>query len=116
LLVIGAGYGVVFPGLNGVVLSETPAAHAGSASGLLATFQQIGAALGVAIVGTLFFSVLGAGTGAASYGDALGASTGYVAAALAAVALLCTRLAVRRGTVETSSVPSLSQQTISGNG
>jgi hypothetical protein len=117
LLLIGGGQGVVMPGLNGVVLAETNAAHAGSASGLLATFQQIGAALSVAVGGTVFFSVLGDKTAAASYGDALGTETVYIATALAVVALLCTRLAVRkRGTVETSSVPSLSQQTSSSSG
>ena len=118
LTLMGGGQGIVIPGLNGVVLSETHAAHAGSASGVLATFQQIGAALGVAIVGTLLFSVLGDGTGAAAYGDALGAATVYIATVLAVVALLCTRLVATSGTVGRSSVPFLSHPTRrpSGNG
>ena len=35
-----------------------PVAHAGSASGLLSTTGQLGSAVGVAVVGTVFFSVV----------------------------------------------------------
>jgi hypothetical protein len=39
-------------------LRGVPAGAAGSASGVLATVQQVGAALGVAGAGTLFFAAL----------------------------------------------------------
>jgi hypothetical protein len=71
-----------------VVLAEVPTADAGSASGVLATAQQIGGALGVAIGGTLFYGVLGAG----AYGAALAATAAFVAAGALTSALLLRRL------------------------
>ncbi|MBS1877972.1 MAG: MFS transporter [Actinobacteria bacterium] len=88
---IGVGHGIVIPALNGTVLAETGPAHAGSASGLLITSQQLGGALGVALTGTIFFGHLGDTVGAAAYGDALAVA---FAAALAAL-VLATGLAWR---------------------
>jgi MFS family permease len=96
LLAIGAGQGISVPGLNATVLAHTPAADAGSASGLLTTAQQIGGALGVAIAGTIFFGVLGDGTGSELYGDALGAATAFTATTMALCAVLYARLLSRR--------------------
>jgi hypothetical protein len=42
-----------------VIIAGLPQREAGSASGVLATAQQVGAALGIAIVGVLFFGLLG---------------------------------------------------------
>jgi predicted MFS family arabinose efflux permease len=89
LVVVGAGMGMAIPGLIKLSLRAVPPADAGAASGLLTTSQQVGNALGVAIVGTIFFSELGSGTGAAAYGDALSAAvTVQVVLALAAAALV----------------------------
>jgi predicted MFS family arabinose efflux permease len=42
--------------LTNVVLAAIPAEAAGGASGIFSTAQQLGGALGVAIIGTVFFS------------------------------------------------------------
>jgi len=49
-----------------VILAGVRTDDAGSASGLLATAQQIGAAVGIAVVGVLFFGFLGTNSTAAS--------------------------------------------------
>ncbi|SFO64005.1 Predicted arabinose efflux permease, MFS family [Amycolatopsis rubida] len=58
LLLIGAGQGLLVPPLLNHVLSAVPRADAGTASGVLATGQQIGGALGVAVVGAVYYSAL----------------------------------------------------------
>jgi predicted MFS family arabinose efflux permease len=50
------------------VLAGLPAEHAGVAAGVLATVQQVGNALGVALIGMVFY---GAGSGAPSAGAAI---------------------------------------------
>jgi EmrB/QacA subfamily drug resistance transporter len=49
----GLGLGFASSQLTNVVLSEIPADHAGTASGANTTVRQIGAALGIAIIGSL---------------------------------------------------------------
>lgn len=61
LIVSGLGFGLVVAPLQTVILSRINPAFAGSASGVLATVQQVGSALGVAIMGVLFFGQLAAG-------------------------------------------------------
>ncbi len=58
LLLAGIGLGIGFSGLFQTVLSSVPARDAGAGSGALQAFQQIGGALGVAVVGEVFFSAL----------------------------------------------------------
>lgn len=59
MFIEGAGAGWTNPPLIGAVLSGVPHEDAGSASGVLTTFQQIAGAVGVAIIGVLFFAALG---------------------------------------------------------
>jgi EmrB/QacA subfamily drug resistance transporter len=70
LVPVGAGLGLAVPTLINLVLRGVPTTDAGAGSGILTTSQQIGNALGVGIVGTIFFAALGSGVGPASYGDA----------------------------------------------
>ncbi|MFD6155037.1 MFS transporter [Nocardia sp. NPDC060256] len=58
LLVIGTGFGVVVAPTIDLLLGQVPAGEAGAASGLLNTGQQLGTALGVALVGVVFFTQL----------------------------------------------------------
>ncbi|WP_310649200.1 MFS transporter [Pseudomonas fulva] len=51
LIVVGAGQGLVMTPLLNLVLALVDEAKAGMASGVIATVQQVGAALGVAVVG-----------------------------------------------------------------
>ncbi len=52
------GAGTASPRLTGVVLAEIGRDDAGAAAGVLATAQQIGGALGVALIGVVLFGVL----------------------------------------------------------
>lgn len=53
---IGLGMGLCVSTLTGLSLVEVPAEHAGAASGVANAAQQLGAAVGVAIVGLLYFT------------------------------------------------------------
>jgi EmrB/QacA subfamily drug resistance transporter len=59
LLLSGLGLGSVVAPLVTVVLAGIRAQDAGSASGVLTTVQQIGGAVGVAVIGVVFFGLLG---------------------------------------------------------
>jgi hypothetical protein len=72
LLLYGLGQGLVFPMLISTSLSRVHAADAGSASGVLATVQQVSFSLGVAVIGSIFFAALGEGTGPQAHAGALG--------------------------------------------
>lgn len=54
LLVMGAGFGMVFAPLTDAILSDVPREHAGSASGLINTTNQLGNAFGLALVSVAF--------------------------------------------------------------
>lgn len=58
LLVCGLGMGCVIAPLVNVVLAGIHSGSAGAASGVLTTAQQFGGALGIALVGVLFFGLL----------------------------------------------------------
>jgi hypothetical protein len=59
LLVCGLGLGSVVAPLVNVVLAGIRGQDAGAASGVLSTVQQVGGAVGVALVGVIFFGLLG---------------------------------------------------------
>jgi EmrB/QacA subfamily drug resistance transporter len=59
LLLIGMGMGFVFGSLYAAVLNGVDTRHAGSASGILNAVQQVGGAIGIAVVGVIFFGQLG---------------------------------------------------------
>ena len=63
LVVSGFGFGLVVAPMVDAILTSVPTHDAGSGSGLLSTTQQAGMALGVALAGVLFFSVLASGSG-----------------------------------------------------
>ncbi|SJL82560.1 MFS transporter [Vibrio palustris] len=54
LVVVGVGQGLIMTPLLNLVLSFVNEQHAGMASGIISTVQQLGAALGVAVIGILF--------------------------------------------------------------
>jgi EmrB/QacA subfamily drug resistance transporter len=58
LLCIGIGMGFVFGSLFAAVLNGVDAKQAGSASGLLNAVQQVGGAIGIAVIGVIFFGLL----------------------------------------------------------
>jgi EmrB/QacA subfamily drug resistance transporter len=88
LVVAGAGLGLLVVPLTNVVLSVVPKDEAGEASGVFSTAQQLGGALGVAVVGTIFFDRLAS----AGFTDAFTRAAPFVAAAFAACGLLALML------------------------
>ncbi|WP_432868503.1 MFS transporter [Microbispora rosea] len=88
--VAGAGIGMVGAPLLSQALLGVEPEYAGSASGVLSTVQQMAGALGVAIIGIVFFATLdGASASPAGYGRAFAASLVYLIA-LAALASVVT--------------------------
>jgi EmrB/QacA subfamily drug resistance transporter len=62
LLVYGMGVGLATAQLTSVVLAEVPVARSGQGSATQSTARQTGSALGIAVLGTAFFSSLKGGT------------------------------------------------------
>ena len=91
LALVGACMGLCLTSLNFLAVEMFDAERAGSASGVLATVQELGNALGVAITGVIFFGALGAG-----HVDAFAVSAVQLAAVGLGVAAL-TRMLPRRG-------------------
>lgn len=60
LFVYGLGVGLATAQLTGVVLADVPIANSGQGSGTQSTSRQLGSAFGIAILGTVLFSALGA--------------------------------------------------------
>jgi MFS family permease len=61
LALIGFGIGLVLVPLSQTVLADVEPAHVGAAAGVLATAQQVGGGLGVAVIGVVFFDAAGRG-------------------------------------------------------
>ena len=62
LFLYGTGVGMATAQLTSVILIDVPVSQSGQASGLQSTVRQLGAALGIAVLGTLLVSTLGAAT------------------------------------------------------
>jgi EmrB/QacA subfamily drug resistance transporter len=59
LICSGLGFGTVMPSVIKAVIGSIDPRHAGLASGIMISTFQVGAALGVAIIGGVFYSTLG---------------------------------------------------------
>ncbi|MER5752324.1 MFS transporter [Streptomyces sp. NPDC002088] len=92
LVVMGVGMGLIVAPLTDAVLSDVPREHAGSASGLINTVQQMGNALGLGLVSVVFFSEIGDRLTPAQVGpafvNAFQHALVWVAAVMAAIFLL----------------------------
>jgi EmrB/QacA subfamily drug resistance transporter len=58
MLVSGLGMGIVVAPLVDIILAGVPRRDSGSASGVANTTMQIGSALGIAVIGVIFFALL----------------------------------------------------------
>jgi EmrB/QacA subfamily drug resistance transporter len=91
-VVAGAGFGLMVAPIGMFTISKVPVAQAGSASGLLSTTGQLGSAVGVALVGTVFFSVVDAHAGAAAssamFGPAFEVALGVLVVLMVVAALV----------------------------
>ncbi|MFF2805734.1 MFS transporter [Streptomyces sp. NPDC058000] len=90
LALVGAGNGLLVTPLLSAVLAGVRPEETGTASGVLSTGQQVGGAVGVAVIGVLFYGALGpAGhQDVAAYGHALTWALTANAALAALVSLL----------------------------
>jgi EmrB/QacA subfamily drug resistance transporter len=59
MAIAGVGLTLILVPLNDLALAQTDVENAGAASGVLNTFQQVGGAIGVAIISVVFFDVVG---------------------------------------------------------
>ncbi|RBY83884.1 MFS transporter [Geodermatophilus sp. TF02-6] len=84
LLVAGLGSGLVIAPNQTLTLSQVPVERAGTAGGLLQVGQRIGAAVGIAAVGSVFFARVASTRGdfAGAYQQGLLVATAFVVAAL----------------------------------
>ncbi|HZQ66569.1 MAG TPA: MFS transporter [Gaiellaceae bacterium] len=88
LVVAGVGLSLLVIPLVNVVLAAVPREIAGGAGGVFSTAQQLGGAVGVAIVGSVFFAQLETHSYTSSFEHAVPVVIGlYVAAALLALVL-----------------------------
>ncbi|MFE9241197.1 MFS transporter [Streptomyces sp. NPDC006856] len=99
LVVMGVGMGLIVAPLTDTVLSEVPKEHAGSASGLINTVQQMGTALGLGLVSVVFFGAVGDRLAPAAVGpafvDAFQQSLWWVAGVLSLIFLVMFALPAR---------------------
>jgi EmrB/QacA subfamily drug resistance transporter len=58
LALFGLGMGMIFVPLFSIVMGEIDDHEVGSATGLLSSVEQLGASLGVAVLGTVFFNTI----------------------------------------------------------
>lgn len=93
---IGIGQGLVLPSVVRIVLAEVDAARAGVASGMVTAMLQIGAAVGAAALGGLFFARLGTRPAPPDYVHAFSATMW----ALTAVFLVCVVLSTALGPLQ----------------
>jgi MFS family permease len=91
VFVAGFGQGIALPRLYNVALGRVPPDKAGIAAGVINSLLQIGSAVSVAAIGSLFFAVLGDGHGEAIYAHAFGVAMIAVVMSLG-LAMLATML------------------------
>ncbi|MET7299933.1 MFS transporter [Embleya sp. NPDC005575] len=106
LALTGFGMGLVMGPMAATVLAGIRAKHAGSAAGLLSTAQQVGGALGVALVGIVFYDTLGDAPTADTFGDAFVNGLWLLTAFCAAVAALVQLLPRRQAEAASGSAES----------
>ena len=102
LVVVGAGQGAIMTPLLNLVLGYVDEAQSGMASGIISTVQQVGAALGVAVVAMLFNSALndaGSVAQAGQYASAFVAGMLCNLAVSVAICLLLLALGTQRRAV-----------------
>jgi len=88
MLVAGVGMGALLAPLFDFVLAGVDDDEVGSASGVLNAMQQLGGAIGIAVLGTVFFSVAAAGGFTGAFERTLWIEAGAIAATAALVCLL----------------------------
>src|SRR5256886_10311390 len=84
LVAAGLGLGAVIAPLADIVLDRVPKQDAGSASGVFNTGLQLGNSIGIAVIGVIFFGIIGSQSGPAASNVAPALRSGVVAAGVPA--------------------------------
>jgi EmrB/QacA subfamily drug resistance transporter len=84
LVAAGLGLGAVLAPLADIALARVPGQHAGSASGVFNTGLQLGNSVGIAVIGVIFFAMLGSQSATAARTVEPQLRTGLVAAGVPA--------------------------------
>jgi EmrB/QacA subfamily drug resistance transporter len=84
LVAAGLGLGAVIAPLADIVLARVPKQEAGSASGVFNTGLQLGNSIGIAVIGVIFFGMLGSQSGPAATAVAPQLRAGLAAAGVPA--------------------------------
>jgi EmrB/QacA subfamily drug resistance transporter len=117
IVLLGLGAGLSFTPLTMTILANVEPQDSGSASGLLQTMQQVGGAVGLAVLVTVFGTASrNAANGGKSPLEAMthGMSQGFLTAAgLAAIALLIAIFGISRVKKEQPEVPVVSTEPVS---
>lgn len=92
LAVAGIGYGIVMPSVIKAVIGTIDPRHAGLASGIVISAFQVGAALGVAIIGGIFYGILSTDHGASAHAHAFTVALSCNVVLLVIGGILSTRL------------------------
>ncbi|MCA0291590.1 MAG: hypothetical protein LCH82_08105 [Actinobacteria bacterium] len=104
LAALGLGFGMTMAPYFDIALAGVDERDSGSASGVLSSVQQLGGAIGVGALGTLFWHTLastGATTPVAGFRDAASSAL-FLAAALLAAAFVRTFLLPERARPDTA--------------
>lgn len=88
LVCAGLGFGTVLPSIIKAVIGGVDQRHAGLVSGIMISTFQVGAALGVAVIGGVFYSALGSGQTLESHQHAFVVALGCNVALLALCGVL----------------------------
>lgn len=96
LVCAGVGQGLLQPSTVRIVLTEVEPEQAGLAAGVVTSILQVGSAVGVAAVGSVFFTVLGQQTGSRPYGNAFASALAVAAFLQVLGMLLATKMNHRR--------------------
>ncbi|HEY6736278.1 MAG TPA: MFS transporter [Candidatus Saccharimonadia bacterium] len=86
LLLAGLGAGLVMTPIFSVVLMDVDVKHAGSASGVMNALQQVGGAVGIALIGVLFFGLISNHASTSAQDEVPSIRTQLTAAGIPAVA------------------------------
>lgn len=96
LLIAGLGLGCFIAPLPNIVLAGIQGRETGSASGVLSTVQQVGGALGVAVIGLLLFGLLSGHASAAAHESSAPLRTALVQAGFPPLSGSASEAAVRQ--------------------
>jgi EmrB/QacA subfamily drug resistance transporter len=99
LIIDGAGMGLIIAPMTSLVLARVAPKHVGTASGVLATVTQLGGALGVALIGIIFYGTIAhpGASAARTIGHGF-TSSSYLLIAIASAVMLGIQLLPRRPT------------------